>query len=39
MGNMQFGSIALEGLSYNFYSTKSDEVKIRANATVDYDFK
>jgi uncharacterized protein YggE len=39
MGNTQFDSIALGGLSYNFYSTKSDEVKIRANATVDYDFK
>ena len=33
------GNIALEGLPYRFYSTKSDEVAIRANATVDYDFK
>jgi hypothetical protein len=39
MGNVQYGSIALEGLSYNFYSTKSDAVRIRANASVDYDFK
>jgi uncharacterized protein YggE len=33
------GDIALEGLPYRFYSTKSDEVRIHANATVDYDFK
>jgi len=33
------GAITLEGLSYRFYSTKSDEVEIGANATVEYDFK
>jgi uncharacterized protein YggE len=33
------GQISLEGLPYRFYSTKSDEVEIHANATVDYDFK
>jgi uncharacterized protein YggE len=33
------GNTALEGLPYRFYSTKSDEVRIHANATVDYDFK
>jgi uncharacterized protein YggE len=33
------GNIALEGLPYRFYSTKNDEVRIHANATVDYDFK
>jgi len=39
MGNVGRGNIALEGLSYSWYSTKSDEVRIRANATVEYDFK
>ncbi len=39
MGNLGAGSVAIEGLSYRFYSTKSDEVRIRANATVEYDFK
>lgn len=29
----------LEGLPYRFYSVKSDEVEISANAAVDYDFK
>jgi uncharacterized protein YggE len=38
-GNLQRGNIALEGLSYLFYSTKNDEVKIHANATVEYGFK
>jgi uncharacterized protein YggE len=38
-GNLQRGNIALEGLSYRFYSTKSDELGIHASATVDYDFK
>jgi hypothetical protein len=38
-GNLQHGNIALEGLSYRFYSTKNDEVKIHANATVEYEFK
>jgi uncharacterized protein YggE len=33
------GNAALEGLPYLFYSTKSDEVRIHANATVEYDFK
>ncbi len=33
------GNTALEGLSYTFYSTKSDEVAIHANATIEYDFK
>jgi uncharacterized protein YggE len=33
------GLPSLEGLPYRFYSTKSDEVEIHANATVDYDFK
>jgi uncharacterized protein YggE len=33
------GNAAMEGLPYLFYSTKSDEVRIHANATVDYDFK
>ena len=33
------GLPSLEGLPYRFYSTKSDEVEIGANATVDYDFK
>jgi uncharacterized protein YggE len=39
MGNVGRGNIALEGLSYSWYSTKSDEITIRANATVEYDFK
>lgn len=39
MGNIGAGNLALEGLSYTFYSNKSDEVRIRANATVEYDFK
>jgi len=38
-GNLQHGNLALEGLSYRFYSTKSDEVMIHANATLEYDFK
>jgi uncharacterized protein YggE len=29
----------LEGLPYRFYSTKSDEIPISANVTVEYDFK
>lgn len=29
----------LEGLPYRFYSTKSDEVEISENVTLDYDFK
>jgi uncharacterized protein YggE len=29
----------LEGLPYLFYSTKSDEIEISVNATIDYDFK
>jgi uncharacterized protein YggE len=29
----------LEGLPYRFYSTKSDEIGISANVSVDYDFK
>jgi uncharacterized protein YggE len=33
------GLPTLEGLPYRFYSTKSDEVEIHANATVDYDFR
>lgn len=33
------GSITLEGLTYRWYSTKSDEIEIGASATVDYDFK
>ena len=35
----QSGLPYLESLPYHFYSTKSDEIKIGANATVDYDFK
>lgn len=39
MGGAQYGSVALDGLSFSFYATKSDELRIRANATVEYDFK
>jgi uncharacterized protein YggE len=34
-----FSQLQLEGLPYSFYSTRSDEVQISANATVSYDFK
>jgi uncharacterized protein YggE len=33
------GSSPLEGLRYRFFSPKSDELQIIANATVEYDFK
>jgi uncharacterized protein YggE len=33
------GSSPLEGLKYRFFSPKSDELQIIANATVQYDFK
>lgn len=33
------GSSPLTGLKYRFYTTKSDELEIIANATVEYDFK
>jgi uncharacterized protein YggE len=33
------GSSPLVGLDYRWYSTKSDELDIHANATVQYDFK
>jgi uncharacterized protein YggE len=33
------GSSPLTGLKYRWYSTKSDELAIIANATVEYDFK
>lgn len=33
------GSSPLEGLKYRFFSPKSDELQIIANATVEYDFK
>ncbi len=33
------GGVALEGLKYRWYSTKSDEIEIGASATVDYEFK
>jgi uncharacterized protein YggE len=33
------GSSPLEGLRYRFFSPKSDELQITANATVEYDFK
>lgn len=33
------GNVALEGLKYRWYSTKSDEIEIGASVTVDYDFK
>lgn len=33
------GLAQLKGLPYSFFSTRSDEVEIRANATVYYDFK
>ena len=33
------GSSPLEGLKYRFFSPKSDELQITANATVEYDFK
>ncbi len=35
----QSGLPFLESLPYHFYSTKSDEIKIGASATVEYDFK
>jgi uncharacterized protein YggE len=35
----QSGLPYLESLPYHFYSTKSDEIKIGAGATVEYDFK
>ena len=33
------GASPLTGLKYRFYTTKSDELEIIANATVEYDFK
>jgi uncharacterized protein YggE len=39
VGNVGRSNIALEGLSYSWYSIRSDEITIRANATVEYDFK
>jgi hypothetical protein len=33
------GQSPLVGLKYRWYSTKSDELEIIANATVEYDFK
>jgi hypothetical protein len=33
------GSSPLMGLKYRWYTTKSDELEIIANATVEYDFK
>ena len=35
----QSGLPFLESLPYHFYSNKSDEIKIGANATVEYEFK
>ena len=35
----QSGLPFLESLPYHFYSNRSDEIKIGANATADYDFK
>jgi uncharacterized protein YggE len=37
--NLQNGNVPLEGLHYRFYSLKSDEIRIHASVTVDYDFK
>jgi hypothetical protein len=33
------GQNKLDGLSYRWYSTKSDEIEIGANAIVDYEFE
>jgi uncharacterized protein YggE len=37
--SLQNGNIPLEDLHYRFYSLKSDEIRIHAGVTVDYDFK
>jgi uncharacterized protein YggE len=34
-----FSQLQLQGLPYSFFSTRSDEVQISANATLSYDFK
>ncbi len=38
-GDLQNSNIALEGLPYRFFSTKSDEIRIHAAVTVEYEFK